>query len=283
MISVLKKYIYNNSFFKLMILFLFVGTLANANENANAPKRIIALSPAIVELMYTLGFENKIVGASEFADFPEAAKKIPVVGPYTKPSLERIVQLKPDLVLIPIEGPADIKRRFDQLKIRYEVLSMRTLDEIGSTAKQIASLVGEADVGIKFEKNWSKQLIESFSTKKVFTKSPHVLLEVEHSPLIIAGQMTFLHEILEKCGGENIFKDLKGYPRISKELLFNKKIDLILLADHFSNEQTKTRALNNWKSFLPTKNTRLVVLSPDITTRPGPRLLEGIKIICGAL
>jgi ABC-type Fe3+-hydroxamate transport system substrate-binding protein len=245
-------------------------------------KRVIALSPALTEMIFALELADKLVGRSDFSNFPPEASQKPSVGPYTRPSIEKIVTLKPDLVLVPQEGPEGLQKRFDQLKIPYAVVKMKQIDDIPHSAIQIGAWLGQAKAGKKFKTAWNKALKEIFKNP-IQEKKPGVLIEIQHEPLIVAGTGTFLGEAVIRCGGINLFSDAEGYPKVSRELLFKKKIDIVLLADHFNNEADKFRTLKKWEAFPPTKDVFMKSLDPDTATRPGPRLIEGFKEICRAL
>jgi iron complex transport system substrate-binding protein len=255
------------------------GLPAGSFANTSGP-RVISLSPAISEIIFALHLEKNLVGVSEYSDYPSEAKKIQRVGPYSKPDLERIFLLKPDLVLVPVEGPEDVYQRLDEVKIKYVVLSMKSLDDIGSASRKIGELMGDKRAGLGFEKKWCAHLKRIFSSRKISVKKPQVLIEVQREPLIVAGQDTFLDEIVTKCGAENIFRSEKRYQRVSSETLVTKKADLILMADFFENKKSEARAVSLWREFKPFKFARIEVLNPDISARPGPRLISGVEEIC---
>ena len=131
-------------------------------------------------------------------------------------------------------------------------------------------------IGRDFKANWDKNLAKLFSQK---SKKPRfVFIEIQKDPLIAAGSETFLDEIVSGCGGVNIVK-VKGYPHLSLEFTASRDIDLILLADYFQNIKEKEKAIKWWVTQKhPPKNVK--ALDSDTTSRPGPRLLKGIKTIC---
>lgn len=242
--------------------------------------RVVSLSPAITEMVFALGAGSNLVGVSQFSDFPKEAKDIPSVGPYTKPWLEKIVALKPTLVLVADEGPQDVRRQLELANIPYTVLKMKTLDQIENTAKVIAQNLGISHKGQKFSRNWQKQ------QRTLFQKAPKskssVLIEVQHEPLIVAGKSTFLNEITSKCGGTNVFNKSPGYPKVSRETAMAKKPQVVFLVDHFSSPHEEQTTIKKWKTLLG-EGSQIIKLDPNVVSRPGPRLLEGAKTICKAL
>lgn len=250
---------------------------ASGRKVTSKARAVVSLSPAVTELLYAMKLDQKIVGVSDYSDYPEAAKKKPHVGAYTSPSLEAIVALKPDLVIIPDEGPEDIKAQMDRLPLPYAVVRMRTIDEIGETAAQLGSWLGDAEEGKTFRSRWKDKVNRTFAHRS--QTGLKVLVEIQSEPLIAAGNDTFLNEIVNRCGGENVIKE-NGYPHVAVESLVKKHVDLILLTDAFSNNKDRTRAKTRWKHFSPTEDVKVAAVDPDLAARPGPRLTEGMQKIC---
>lgn len=240
--------------------------------------RVIALSPAITELIYALKLEAHLVGVSEYSDFPEAAKSIERVGPYTKPFIEKILKLKPKLVFIPDEGPRDILENFDRLQIPYAIVRMRRLKDIDVAASQIAKALGAKSKGEEFSKNWNKEISLAFSKSRL--KEMSAIIEIQSEPLIVAAKNTFLDDILEGCGGKNGLASQSGYPKISREIQSTSKADIIFLTEHFNSKKDQNRAVEMWRTFPNFKETRILRLDPDSTSRPGPRLISAAQDIC---
>jgi iron complex transport system substrate-binding protein len=247
---------------------------------AKTPARVVALSPALTELVYALGLQKKLVGVSDYSDYPKAAKKLPSVGPYTKPNREKILELKPDLVLVPQEGPEDTRHSLEMIKANYIIISMRTLDQIGEAAQTVATLLGEPKKGSAFKDKWDSDLKRAFDGVK--PKHQRTLIEIQNTPLIAAGRGTFLDEVVTRCGADNVIQ-AEGYPRVSVESMAIQKLDVIFLADHFAKAAEKNAAEKSWRRFPSMKKTKIIPLDPDTTSRPGPRLLTGIKKVCSDL
>lgn len=246
-------------------------------------RRIISLSPALTEVIYYLKLDDFLVGVSDFSDFPEAAKAKTKVGPYTKPLYEKIVALKPTLVLVPHEGPKDVADRLAQLNIPFEVIQMRRLQDIPETMKKVATLVNEKDLGENAARDWSQQLNTLKADRIKQPTGKKVLVQLDQNPLIVAGSGTFLNEIVELCGSRNIYADKAGYPKISLEASLKNKVDVILALSHFETPKEKASIENFWKALPPFKKTPVKFVDPDSASRPGPRLIEGARLICKAL
>ena len=251
-------------------------------SQAQEIKRAISLSPAITELVFALKLQSKLVGVSEYSDFPKEALKITSVGPYNKPSFEKIIFLKSDLVLIPQEGPQENQLKLDQLKIGYAVVPMKSISEIGSAARQIAKLLGNEKVGVDFEKKWLASVNASYPKKGRIKKKIKTFMEIQSDPLIVAGGETFLNEAMENCGFENIFGLEKGYPMVSLEHALTEKPDIIFITDGYDSAHDEAEIEKRWHQYPSLSKTNIIFLNSKAATRPGPRFIETIKKICAA-
>lgn len=260
-----------------MTVFFWTHCLALQVEEPKVIQRVISLSPAITEIIYELKLEKTLVGTVEFSDFPEEAKKIPRVGSYAKPSIEKILSFKPDVVFIPKEGVDQISYRMKQLKINYEVFEINKLSQVGLVAKKIAQILKNKEAGEAFAKNWDKKI--EFYSKSHTQKKAKSLIVLQTDPLIVAANNTFLNEMIELCGGINVYINLDGYPRIQQESFMSKKYGKVFLVEHFSEESAKGAALKRWAK----TGAQIYLIPPDEATRPGPRLLIGIEKICHSM
>ncbi len=253
--------------------------------------RVIALSPSITEMVYALGFEKNLVGTSDFSDYPLEAKKLPSVGAYSKPDMEKILSLKPDLILVPSEGSEETAIKLDRLKLKTEIITIKKLNDIGDSAVIIAMLMGDKAKGTKFRKDWDdsiQKLKKKYKDLELIKhgekpKEKTALLSVQSEPLIVAGNHTFLNESLELCGGQNVFDERSGYPRISSEEFISRSFEKLLLVEHFNSDAERAQAIGAWKERFKKFNlpeNEIHILDPDTTSRPGPRLLIGVEKIC---
>lgn len=246
------------------------------------PERAIALSPAITEIIFALGLEKNLVGVTDHSNFPEEAKQIPSVGPYSKPDPEKILLLNPTVVFLPVEGPAEIAERLRTLNIKTQVVEVKTLDQVGKAAETIAEALGNKRAGAQFRKKWNADVAAAFGKQRKFNHIP-VAVVIQSEPLMVAANRTFLNEVVTRCGARNIYDTQSGYPKVSMETLVSKKPQIILVVEHFDQPEEEKSRLVAWESKLSKlemKNAVVKVIPPDVATRPGPRLLKGIEMIC---
>lgn len=253
--------------------FFFLGfcILANCKNPSNEPDfKIVSLSPAMTEIIFALGAEKNLVGVTTYCDYPDSAKKIYKVGDFSNPSLERILNLKPNLVVVNLPEQNRIKNQLEKFGIKTFTTSPERLEDIykeilnlGSILnreKQADSLVNYMKVNIN-PRPWSK--------KKVY-------VEICTRPLITIGAESYLNELIEMAGGENVFSDLnKDYPVINQEqvIIRNPEIIIVLHPEEITNRI-------GWQNISAIKNKRVYKdMNQDWLMRPGPRLVLGFKEI----
>lgn len=268
--------------FKITFIFAALTSLSSGVAGVT-PKRIVTLIPSLGELAAELLENTKtIVGVSEFTDYPKTLKTIATIGPYDKVSLERILALKPDLVLASFGGNSkDQVERLQELKI--PTLVVKT-ENVGQVSEAILS-VGRA-LGVKAR---AEMLNVQFKTQieAIRARIPHyivpytVLLQIGDEPLVVAGRDGFLNEAIEIVGAKNVYSDQKGsYPRVSYEDVVKRNPDAILVLALHGDEATFEKMLSQWRRFpnlKAVKNGKLKILHADELLRPGIRLPIGIE------
>lgn len=230
---------------------------------------IVSLSPAMTEIIYALGAADNLVGITTFCNYPQATEKIYKVGDFSNPSIERIVGLKPDLVIVNLPEQARIKRELEKLDIDIFVSSPSTLNDIYEEIIKIGHLVNKekpADSLVRYMKSHIKKVDQ--------LKCQRVYIELSPKPLITLGAPSFLNELLEMAGFINIFADLeKAYPVVAQEEVIKQNPDIIIVLHPIP---IKDRM--GWQKIAAIKNNRILThLNQDHLMRPGPRLVIGYE------
>lgn len=255
------------------------------------PGRIISLAPGITETLFILGLGEKTVGVTSYCHYPPDVDSIEKTGGYTDANLEKIVTLKPDIVILQKEHE---KQRSFLRRYGINVLTVRlqTIDEIRSTFAAIGAACGAQEKADSLIAVFDSVL----SGKPGRPSPPKVLLCVgRDSPgggtvrkVFVAGAGTFYSELIEAAGGVNAFSDsVPHYPKLSREGIITCAPDIIIdVASAMDDYECSTLAAD-WKSvpMVPAvKGDRVYCLEADYATIPGPRmvlLLEDLKAIIG--
>jgi iron complex transport system substrate-binding protein len=245
-----------------------------------AARRIISLAPSITESLFAIGAGELVVGVTEYCTFPpEAARRVRVGGMIT-PSIETIVSLKPDLILVSMEGNLreDFLRLTD-LDVPVVVTNPRTLDDIASSIRLLGTLAGHTDE--------ADSLVRRLAARRrhlqdgVTSRSQRVLMFVSLQPLIAVGPGTFLHDLLTSAGASNLAAHTgMTYPAYSREAVTAGDPDvLLILSDALPALDGVTALFPEWERLTAFRNGRVFLVDADLVSRPGPRAVDGLELL----
>jgi iron complex transport system substrate-binding protein len=249
------------------------------------PLRIVTLAPSLAELAAEIlgqGLE-RIVGVSEFTDYPPALAQVTSIGPYFRFNLEKIVSLKPDLVLATVDGnPKDQVDHLRELKIPVVVVSTENLAQVSLSMILVAQALGDEARGKQISAQFEKGLQRVRDRGKA-RPGKKVLLQVGENPLVVVGKKSFLHEALEVVGARNLYGDASAhYPKPSLEDVISRNPETILILALGKDLETFQKMKRSWLSFKKLKAVQLhqvKILQGDEILRPSLRLLEGLAIL----
>ena len=248
-------------------------------------KRIVSLAPHITELLYFVGAESSIVGASEFSDFPDAAKKLPVVGRHDNVDFERLLRLKPDAVIVWGRGSANAK--VDQMKalgLRVIYSDPQTLSNIADNMQWMSQLAGtEASAQPQIE-SWRNRLSVLSGISAEHKAELSVFYQVWDRPLMTINQQQLISQGIQLCGGRNIFADLPLLtPTVSVESVVRANPDLIVFSKNTAGKTDWAQPWLRWKKIKAVANQQVIELPADLLVRSGPRMLDGVEKLCASI
>lgn len=257
-----------------LILFIFLFFIPPAR--GELVQRIVSLAPSYTETLLELGLKDRLVGVTSSCNYLEETKDIKRVGSFAQPSLEKIVFLKPDLVLAAdFVGQESIRRTLERLGIKVVVFGHRGVDGILEMVEEIGRLTDkEKEAGRLLRK--MKEVIDKVKGKVREREKPRVYVEVGFNPLFTAGRGSHIHDLIEIAGGENIAKDInKPFPRVSQEFIIKKAPQVIILpfmGRDYDKESVKKRS--GWENIPAVKNNRVYNdLGAWAITIPSPHLI----------
>ena len=243
-------------------------------------QRIVSLAPSITETLFALHAGDQVVGVTDFCNYPHEATAKHHVGGVTNPNLETIISLKPDLIILSMEGNVreDFKKLLE-LGIPIFVTNPRTLDGIHKSINDIGTLTArteEAQLLVHAMKHTEDSLRALVKEQKT------VLLIVSLQPLIVLGSRTFLAELLQIAGGKNIVGETPStYPTLSREIVVEKNPDIIIVTSNILKHTTELIDMfPEWHNLNAIRNHHVYPIDPDIISRPGPRVVDGLKVLC---
>jgi iron complex transport system substrate-binding protein len=247
-------------------------------EFSRPPQRIIALAPHLTELLYAAGAGAQVVGVDGASDYPQA---LPRVGDFSRINFERILALKPDLVVVWVGGnrAADI-HRLKQMGVPVLQTEATRLDDVARLLRLIGQASGHAAEGEAAARDFSTRL--AALRIKPGRKPPlRVFYQVWDRPLMTVGGTHWISDALALCGARNVFADLHALsPVVSREAVLQRAPELIVSG---SDAPDMRRAWQQFASLPAVKNQAFVRVDADRLHRLTPRLIEGVAELCAAI
>lgn len=257
------------------------GQTITLNKSA---QRIVALSPHVVETLYVAGAGNKIVGAVDYSDYPNAAKSIPRVGGYSLINLEAIVALQPDLVIAWETGnsPAAIEK-LRALHIPVYLSQPNTLEDIGSEIQRFGVLAGTEHVANKAADQYTQRLA-ALKQRNQNRSTVRVFYQISEAPLMTIGGKQIISNALTLCGGKNVFDRLTPMaPVITSEAVIAENPEAIMTSGMQKPNPTGLDFWKKWPALTATQRNNFFFIDSDLMNRNGPRMLAGTEELCQAL
>ncbi len=251
--------------------FLVFSCIASANT-----PRIVSLAPDLTEIVYALGLEDHLVGVSEHSDFPKAARTKPSVGSFIAPNLEKIFLLRPTVVLVESQAtPSQIIHALRAQKISILSFQAHTENDIYETLQTLGQKFNKEKKAFQLISSMQRNFKETFLNiqKQTSSQKPSVLIQIEETPLMVAGQDTLLDRAIILAGGKNAAHSYKGYPKLQREALLALRPDLVILPKTKGQEQKLKHITKIWKK----NKTPVVILPGELLTRATPRFCEGVQ------
>ncbi len=253
------------------------------------PQRIVSLAPSNTEILFALGAGKRVVGVTDYCDYPPEAVKmkkeglIESIGGYSTVNIEKVIALKPDLVLAAYGNGKEVVDVLRSYGIKVIALNPRNISDVMRDILIIGKAVGEeknATKLVNWMKNEIKKLKEEASRYKVRPRIVHILW---NDPIWVSGNDTFANDVIELAGGINAFKDIEGWKIVSYEEILAKNPDIIIV-NSGSGMGGKKNILYNWviKKFPDldaVKKGNVYVINSDLIDRPSYRLIYAAKEI----
>jgi iron complex transport system substrate-binding protein len=242
-------------------------------------RRIVSLSPSSTETIYALGLQDRLVGDTDYCDYPPDAKNKTKVGGATDPSLEVIASLHPDLVLVTKLNRLETAQSLAQLGIPSYATDPHTIADILSSIKTLADLLGVPEAGASIAEDMQRRL-DDLQHRLGDLPPKRVLFVVWTQPLISTGQHTFLADALRHAGAVSIVNSSQDWPQVNLEEIAKLQPDFLVFAESqsgdASREVEKLATLPGWKIVHAVRDRRYAVIS-DAVNRPAPRIVSAIE------
>ena len=268
---------------------LWIGSVAR--PHAAQAMRIVSLVPALTEMLFALGAGAQVVGVSNFDDYPPAVKSLPRVGALLDPNMERILSLRPDLVIV-YGSQTDAQQQLYRTKIRTYSYRHAGLAGVLATLRELGLAVGRPLEGEQLARDLQGRL-DAIKARVAGRPRPRTLLVFERDPgslrgIFVSGGIGFLHDMLGIAGGTDVFGDVsRESVQPSIETIIARAPEVILevrVSDLSPGELAKERAPWTTLSSIPAvKSGRIHILTGQYLVVPGPRVGQATEAIARAL
>ncbi len=243
-------------------------------------QRIVSLAPSLTETIYALGAQDRLVGDTDYCDYPPEAQKKEKVGGAINPSIEKIVSLRPDLVLVTKSlNRFETVRALDELHVSSYATDPHTVDDVVSSAARLAEVLGIADAGESLAQDLRRRMAD-LHTRLAAQRPRRVLFIVWTAPLISIGRNTFIADALARAGAISVVDAAQDWPQVNLEEVVRLQPEVLVFASTHSESAARDfdelAERPGWRNLDAVRNRRFAVIS-DAVNRPSPRLISAIE------
>lgn len=254
---------------------VFTDALGREVEIREIPERVVSLTPAVTEILFEIGLEGNIVGVTEFCNYPEAALRKPGMGDFLNPNIELIIEAEPDIVFAAAGVQAELIARLEQLGIIVFCLDAESVAQVIANIQMAGAIMGvpyEANIaadGLQARVDAVVRLVEG-------RERPVVFFEVWDEPLMTAGPSSFIDNLIELAGGQNLAADAHArFLNLSIEILFERDPDVYIASDIHSASDIMARP--GYENLTAVRTGRVYTIDDDLINLPGPRVVLGLE------
>ncbi len=251
--------------------------------------RLVSLAPNLTEVVYAVGAGDRLVGNTTFCDYPEAAKNVAKVGDTLQPSIERILALRPQLVLVSTASQLEaFTKQLNEQQIAVYVTDPHDLEGIFRSIQAVGDLLNQSAVAVETVRELRARA-ERVERAVAGLPRASVFFQLSGQPLYTAGKGSFVTNLIERAGGQSVTADVnEAWPRISDEAALASRPEAVIVLSGSTMGDAAGAASNikvaaALRKSPAVQNGRVYLINGDLLTRPGPRLVEGLEQIARAL
>jgi len=262
----------------IMLLLILMSLSCQQADKRTDEIRYVVLSPEIAEILAALGLEDRIVGLTDECTYPPSLLKIPKVGAFGAIKTENVIAIKPSLIFSSGLEQEGISKDLERLG--YQVVSVypKSVAEIYEGIKRVGAITGtdkEAEALVQSMQNEIDALRQSNAGKSI----PKVYLEIYRDPIMSVADNSFVGELIEIAGGNNVFDTLeRDYSRVKAEDVISAKPDIMICYSQDSLQNIRSR--KGWQDIPAIRDSMIFFedsIDPDLIQRAGPRIVEGLR------
>ncbi|WP_111640954.1 cobalamin-binding protein [Marinimicrobium alkaliphilum] len=244
-------------------------------------QRIVALAPHIVENVYSAGAGDRLVGAVSYSNYPPEAEQLPRVGSYKAASVEQILALQPDLVMMWESGSSrDTLRQLERMGIAVYVGEPNELEDVAEAIRHIGVLAGTETVAEQSAERYLERLAQLRATYSE-AESVSVFYQVWNQPLQTLSGQHLISDVIRLCGGRNIYADAASIaPVVNMESLLDRNPAVIVASGMGEERPQWLDEWRDWPGLTAVRHDNLFFVPPDLIQRHTARILDGAALFC---
>ena len=281
----MRQFFFARLFWLALLTLFFLGgcsTDTDPSPPTASHDRIATLAPHLTELVFAAGAGHKLVGVSAYSDYPAAALELPLIGDAFAVDHEQLAVLEPDLLLAWQGGtPVHVVDELRHLGYNVEVIRISALADVAEALRRIGELTDSVDkandVALKYTEG-----LQSFEQRYADAEDLRVFYQVDKRPLYTINQQHYISELIDLCGGSNVFSDLDGLaPTVSVEAVVERDPEAM-----FASSDAADGAFDEWDrwpNIAANRYKNRFLMPADEIGRATPRLLIAAKAVCDAL
>ena len=248
---------------------------------ATPARRIVSLAPHITETLYAAGAGSRLVGAVDYSDYPEDAKRLPRVGSYARLDLEAIAGLHPDLIIGWAGGNSAAHiDRLRALGVPLFLIAAQHIDDVASSLERFGQLAGTSDTATAAARGFRDRLT---GLRRQYGSRPAVrtFYLIWQPPLMTVGGKQVISDVIRLCGGENIFAALDAMaPTVTQESVLAADPEAIIASGMDEARPEWLDGWRRWQQLSAVRHDNLFFIPPDLIQRHTPRLADGAALLC---
>ena len=252
---------------------------------ARRPQRIISLAPSNTEILFAVGLGDRIVGVDTYSNYPPAATSKPRISNYSSTDLEQVVAATPDLIVAAGITRPDIIAAFEARGFAAIVLNPADVSGVLNNLTLVGQVADVNAEATRVRGEMETRLAALTAKLRAATTKPRVFFELDPDQYFTVGPKSFIDDLITRAGGTNIAADAgTPYPKLSAEQIILKDPEVIILSDEGAGATAEAvKARPGWAGISAVKAGRIVAIDPDITNRPGPRIVDALETLAVAL
>lgn len=250
----------------------------------NDINRVVSLAPNLTEIVYAVGAGDRLIGNTEYCDYPAEARKVTKVGDTLHPSIERIIALRPQLVLVSTASQLEaFTKQLGEQNIAVYVTNPGSLDEVLRSIETLGDLLGTSSQSAQVVTDLKRRAgVVAAAIKSV--KPITVFYQVAGEPLYTIGRDAYLTDLVRRAGGVSVTAELPGaFPRYSDEAALAARPEAIVLPTGGAMGSANSTVASPLKNSPAVLNNRVYKINDDHLSRPGPRLVDGLEEMARSL